>query len=387
MSFTSIGVFAPGFPPAKQGGGPIRTLDALVAAAPPSYSVYVFSSDRDFGFRDLLPVPSETWVARGAAEVFYASASTWSGLIRGLGFLRQRHPEVLYFNSFFSFRYTIVPQLLWRVGYWGRSVRLVAPRGEFGANALGRHSTRKKLFQAVYRLLGLHRGLYWHASTELEAADVRRVWGENAQVLVRENETLLPERARDVPPLVDPAAAVRAAFLGRLVELKGLHFALEALGEVRSDVDFDVYGLAEDPEYLERCRRLAEALPQNIRVRFAGPLDPTDTRDSLSGYDLLLSPTAGENFGHVIAESLSVACPVMCSPFTPWNDVLAAGGGWVIDLSAEAWSAAIEEFAHRDARARRQARLKAGRAYEEWRAKPQEPHVFELLDERLRNIP
>jgi glycosyltransferase involved in cell wall biosynthesis len=45
-------------------------------------------------------------------------------------------------------------------------------------------------------------------------------------------------------------------------------------------------------------------------------------------------PTRGENYGHVIAESLSVGTPVLISDQTPWRELSSDGLGWDLPLEA-----------------------------------------------------
>jgi len=378
----NIGVLAPLFPPAKNGGGPIRTLEALVAASPNSYELHVLTGDRDLGASERLPVEFDSWVEHDGADVYYASAGSLRGLFGGFGALRQKRPDVIYLNGYFDPRFSILPQLLWRVGYWGRAVRLLAPRGEFGSGALERRTAKKRAYMALYRLLGLHRRIYWHASSELEAAAIRKQWGQKTVVLIRENDTLLPERAHRVDgvPAETIGAPLQAVFLGRIVEHKGLHLALEALAQVTEPVDLDVFGPAEDDAYLKRCQTLAARLPDTIRARFHGALEPEQTRSTLEAFDVLVMPTAGENFGHVIAESLSASCAVLCSTHTPWNEVLASGGGEALPLEVDRWASALQRWSALSSADRVTARRRAGAAYDQWRSRPAAPHVFELLE-------
>jgi glycosyltransferase involved in cell wall biosynthesis len=51
-------------------------------------------------------------------------------------------------------------------------------------------------------------------------------------------------------------------------------------------------------------------------------------REVFSRYDAFVLPTLGENVGHVIAESLSASCPVICSDETPWTDLLGREEEW-----------------------------------------------------------
>jgi glycosyltransferase involved in cell wall biosynthesis len=93
-------------------------------------------------------------------------------------------------------------------------------------------------------------------------------------------------------------------------------------------------------------------------------------------------PTLGENFGHVIAESLSASCPVICSDQTPWNDVLAAGGGTVLrDGVAAELGAELDRIAVMTPAERLRARELAGAAYRDWRAGVTNPNVLDQVRE------
>ena len=48
---------------------------------------------------------------------------------------------------------------------------------------------------------------------------------------------------------------------------------------------------------------------------------------------LFFFPTRGENFGHIIVESLAAGCPVLLSDRTPWTDFDKKGAGWIVPLN------------------------------------------------------
>ncbi len=50
-------------------------------------------------------------------------------------------------------------------------------------------------------------------------------------------------------------------------------------------------------------------------------------------HDLFFLPTLGENFGHVISESLSSGTPVLISDTTPWRNLRAKGIGENLPLA------------------------------------------------------
>lgn len=378
---TRVLLFAPMYPPAFRGGGPIRTLEALAKTAPPRYDTKVVTRDRDHGVDEALPVDADEWTNREGVTVMYSNVGRLRQYVKALRAARATRPELLYVNSFFDFRLSIIPQVLSALLWFGRPLLLVAPRGEFGSAAIRSKSAKKRVFIAAYRLSGLPGRVTWHASSSFEEADIRELWGADARVIVRQNETLLPSRC-DVSgiPHEPSKRPLALASIGRLVEHKGLHLAIAGLRKASAPVTLDVYGPAEDEAYRAQCVSLAEELPVHVTVRFHDALPHDQVRVTLKDYDAMIMPTAGENFGHIIAESLSVCCPVICSQSTPWTSRLSAGGGVVVaSRGVDDWAEALGAYADKTPEARQAARRSAGQAYDSWQSDQVAPHVFDLV--------
>lgn len=374
-SHLQIGVLAPLFPPAFRGGGPIRSIQAMVDSAPDWAEVSVVTADQDLGASTPLDVPANVWVRRARCSVRYTTMASPSRYLSAMISLRVKRPDLLHMNSFFNHSTTIVPLLLWRIGFWGRPVLLVAPRGEFGPAALKRHAWRKRIYIALFRLLRGPRAVTWHSTAPHESDAIRALWGGAAHIIERGNETLLPPAA--LSPADRIPGPIRLVFLGRIVEHKGLHIALEALREVDGEVSLDVFGLREDEKYYEECRAMARSLPLCVRVTFHEAVPPEGVRGVLHKFDALLMPTAGENFGHVVAEALSASCMVIITPSTPWNEVVSGGGGVLAeDRSVGTWSTILRALSRMDDGALVEGRLMAGQSYASWQARPREAHVW-----------
>lgn len=257
---------------------------------------------------------------------------------------------------------------------------LLSPRGEFGSAALQRRSLKKRIYIQVFRMLGLPGRVVWHSTAPHETADIRALWGEDATIIERGNDTLLAHTALEPQVAAGP---LRAVFLGRIVKHKGLHIALEALHGVSSAVRLDIYGSREDDAYVADCEKIVQTLPDNVEVHFHGPIAPEKVVETLNRHDVLLMPTAGENFGHVIAEALAASCEVAVTPLTPWTEQLSRGGGILLDRTPAAWREGIESLAARPLKDRLEARGRAGRTYELWMGRPRPEHLwvqaFELI--------
>jgi glycosyltransferase involved in cell wall biosynthesis len=66
---------------------------------------------------------------------------------------------------------------------------------------------------------------------------------------------------------------------------------------------------------------------------------------------LFFLPTRGENFGHVISESLQAGCPVLISDQTPWQGLEEKKAGWVNSLlQPERFQAVLQEVLEMDDR-------------------------------------
>lgn len=373
----TVAIFTTLYPPAINGGGPIRSTEALVEAAPDGFKTLVLTSDHDIGESIPLNVRPNTWIAQGPAQVRYTTSSGLFPLIRGYSAVKVQHPNLLHFNSFFATKFTVLPLLLARFGYWGKPVILVAPRGEFGEGALRRSTWKKIIYIKLFRILRIDRLVIWHSTAVHETEDIRRIWGQQSKVIFRENHTLLPKEPKK--PDKRPGVTARFVFLGRIVEHKGLAVILEALKSMTSEVVLDVYGPEEDVAYGKRCHEIVAGFPNHVVVNFLGQLEPGQVRETLSDYDALLMPTAGENFGHVVAEALSVSCPVVTTPFTPWTQVLSTGGGVIVDnREPRSWHSTVARLAESSMEIRLEMRIEAARAYRHWRSLPERPHIWNL---------
>lgn len=141
--------------------------------------------------------------------------------------------------------------------------------------------------------------------------------------------------------------------------MKNLDFAIRVLKEVKSEIFFDIYGPKEDLAYWNQCETLIHQLPSNIVVNYCGSIRPENVKEKFSRYDLFLFPTRGENYGHVIAESISAGTPVLLSDRTPWRDLEQQGTGWVLPLDSQAiFSQKIDALAELSLEQRQEKRSK-----------------------------
>ena len=192
---------------------------------------------------------------------------------------------------------------------------------------------KKRAYIAVARLLGLYRGVIWQAASASEEQDIRRAVGNQAHVLVAPT---LPDPVRQVaeaaPWPEKVSGELRVLFLSRISPMKNLQGAVSLLNGLPGQIRFDIFGPVGDARYWQECRERAAGLPPNITVAYHGALPHDQVESVFAAHDLLLLPTFGESFGHVVIKSLRAGCPVLLSDLTPWRGLEAAGAGWDLPL-------------------------------------------------------
>lgn len=367
----TCGVFEPGF----RGGGPARSVARIVDTVTEHIDLVLVTSDRDLGSSVPYPGLSGRWIPRNHARVFYLNAQMPRQWLRLWRQLRTAPFDLLYVNSLWAPVYTIVPIIAVRLGLIRAGRVAVAPRGELSPGALSLKARKKVLFFKLWGPFLKSMNVVWHATAEREASDIRSMcpW---ARVEVNPNQVSLPEQP--IPPAAINEGPVRLVFVGRISRMKNLDLALGSLLNLSRSVEFDIYGPLEDAQYWSRCQALVSKLPAFVRVRYQGELEPAKVRQTFSRYDAFVFPTLGENFGHVIAESLSASCPVICSQETPWTDVLEAGGGVVVrELTSANLLEELDRIAAMAPAERLRMRYLAGEAYRSWRLRIHGPNILE----------
>jgi len=342
--------------PGHNAGGPIRSISNLVEALGDEFNFLIITTDRDYkANRPYEGIAPGTWLPTGKAKVMYLSPRglTIRNMLR---LIRNTGYDLLYINSFFSRRFSMLPCLLGWLGMISSTPILLAPRGEFSPGAIKIKRGRKKIYLWFSRLLGIHRKIKWHASSDFEKKDIIREFGKNIMPStskpskrVNLNKTYVRGNSIDVIVANNIsnygihlyynknnyklAGSVRFLFLSRISPMKNLDMAIELLNGLKGDIQYHIYGPIGDKNYWNQCNKRIETMASNIKIFYKGEVPHEQTYQVFSQYDFFLLPTRGENYGHVIIESLQAGCPVIISDQTPWRNLETSGVGW--DLSLE----------------------------------------------------
>ncbi|SFE84071.1 Glycosyltransferase involved in cell wall bisynthesis [Paenibacillus catalpae] len=307
------GQYLPGY----KGGGPIQSCVNMIENLKDQFEFYVLTADRDH--KEEHPyseIKVNEWNQVGPAKVFYMSPElqNLSGFQKILNSIDY---DTIYFNGFYSPVFTIKPLILRRLGKLKDKKTILTPRGDFTG---GSENKKFKKYTYIYlsKLFGLYKNLNWHATSDLEMNDIKKKFNA-AEICNVSNLTsnYIPVNSS----LSKNRGELRLVFVSRIFPKKNLKFALEVLKEIKSGiVTFDIFGPLEDKLYWEDCNKLIKDMPENVKVSYKGEAPHSEIGNIFSNYHAFLFPTLGENYGHVIVESMANNCLVVLSKgVTPWD--------------------------------------------------------------------
>lgn len=214
---------------------------------------------------------------------------------------------------------------------------VVSPHGMLMPEAMRRSSTKKRwALRAIVRK-NLEEAAVVHVTSEAEQAAVLAA--------APASRTAIIPWGVDVPPSARRGYAGQprvAAYVGRLLALKGVDDLVDAWAQVRPS-GWRLRFVGPDPEGYggELANRIA-ASGMCDSVSIHPPYSKSEMAALMESIDLLVLPSHSENFGMVVGEALAAGVPVITTSATPWSDVVERGCGWYVPDIAAALAAALQ---------------------------------------------
>lgn len=329
-------IFIDWFVPGYKAGGPIQSCANLIAHLKNDFDFWVITRDTDYCSDDPYPnVVSDSWNKLDAhLQVFYTSADnlTYSSLLKAT---KEAHPDVIFINGIYSLYFSVIPLKISQALKFDKVI--VSARGMLAPSAIAVKGLKKKAFLYFAQLLGLYKHVAFHATNQVEKEHIIKVFGTKQQVYIAPN---LAKPAQDdaLVSISKNKHELRLVSIARISPEKNTKYALEVLNnfEYAGNIHFDLYGPVYDEAYWNDCLQQIAYLNANIKVNYKGSLESNLVQQTLQQYHALFLPTRGENFGHIILESLAAGLPVLISDQTPWRNLSQKNIGYDLSLTEPA---------------------------------------------------
>lgn len=325
-------IFADWFCPAYKAGGPVKSLQALVLALSDRFYFRIVCRDRDLGESGQFNgIVSDEWVQwSDSVSVLYCSPErTRIGMIKSI--LENTPSSIIYINGIYSLYFSVLPLILSRIVARNKAI-VVSPRGMLSSGALEIKPMRKKMFLCAMRFFGFYRQVNFLVSGKPEILEAEKIGINPKRITSLRNLAVFNETEFSITE--KQTGQLKLYFLGRISKVKNLLFAIKVLQLFRDgNIEFDIYGSIEDPEYWEQCLKEISLCSDNVVMKYKGEIANSDDKNYLlRDYHALFLPSANENFGHSIVEAFSMSKPVLISNKTPWQQLRERNLGFEISL-------------------------------------------------------
>lgn len=328
------------FWPQKNSGGPPISIMNLVQSVKDRFDIYVISKNHEINDDKPLDGIHPGWNQFDFGRAIYTAKDehTFGNIIR---LIEEVEPDMIYQNSFFSID-DLLPVLVYKKKHKNVKV-IVAPRGEFYPERLQVGKLKKTVYGKLFRYSGLLKDVFFQGTGAEECMQEKTFLGitddhlmniQNISLSIKGLHNCIEKKPNEL----------KMVYIARIHPTKNTLKAIEWLGGLSGNVQYDIYGSIENEMYWKQCQDAVARLPQNITVRYMGVIDHDQVASTIAGYHAYYMPTTGENFGHSIVEAMLMGKPVVISDQTPWTDVN-DNGGFAISLNDEkAFITALDEL-------------------------------------------
>lgn len=331
MAKLNILILAAGYYPAKTYGGPVSSIQNLALLLRGICRFYVVVRNHELHDTKRLDGIQDGWCSREECEIIYLEDAKMNtnGIVNAAKACDVKF-DVIFSQSLFDYCLNFAGT---KIAKELDTPLLIAPRGEVCPNAFRLKIWKKAPYTVFWKHFYDKGHTYYFATSDEERREIISKLGvsedrifqmSNVPSIGCGHERLEPKKQ----------GHAKLVYLSRIHPKKNLRFGIEMLVRSGIDATLDVYGPLEDKEYWASCLSAAAKCP-SVRVEYKGLVDHEGVIDAFSDYDAFLFPTLSENYGHVIAESLSAGCPVIISDQTPWTPINQSGAGWALELSDE----------------------------------------------------
>ena len=339
-----ICIFIDWYLPGYKAGGPIQSVANMVAHLSKHKTFYIVTRNTDYcddtPYSNITP---NTWTKHSDnVFVYYFSADKLNyKSIKKL--LKENRFESIYLNGIFSLQFTLMPLRICKKLHLENII--VGARGMLAPSALAIKKNKKRFFLSLSKLLGLYNKISFHATNDDEKNYIQQIFGKKHNIFVAPNLAKVTA-SNTFQTITKNANQLSLINVARIAPEKNLLYALEVLLLVKSEITFNIFGPTYNEDYWKQCQQVMATMPANITIHYHGAVDNSKVPQLITGNHAMFMPTHGENFGHIILESLQAARPVIISNLTPWKNLEAQHCGYDLPLSnKQTFANVIEKLA------------------------------------------
>ena len=236
-----------------------------------------------------------------------------NNLLGSIKYIKSSH--ILYLNGCWNFNYF----LIFILAKLKKKKIFFSPHGMLDSGSLNYKKFKKKIAWIFYQKIILNYSNMIIVNSKLEKKNLNLLGVHNNISIIPHGITTFNLKS---PKYKSNSSIFRVIFFSRIHPIKGLAELVNFWIKSRfllnsSQYQLDVYGYAEDKDYLKSVRFIIYKNKVNNINIFSN--NKFYNKKIISNYDLLIAPSISENFSLVVLEALYLKVPVVTSVNMPWK--------------------------------------------------------------------
>lgn len=273
------------------------------------------------------------------AGLHYINSSLWGGMRREfMTLLTHIRPDIVHVNGCWMPQCAMAQRLARRAG----CKVVLTPHGMLEPWIIKRHYyTRKLPALWFYQKKAVATADYLHATAESEKESLMSL-GYNTNIEVIANGIDVD----DIAVKTSWKPKHKILFMSRVHVKKGIELLIDSVSALGRELNsYEVIIAGEgDAGYIDALKDKVAAAGLDDMISFMGGVYGEEKWNLLRRADVLVLPTASENFGIVVAEALACGTPVITTKGAPWRDLVEWNCGWWVERSVGSLVDALRAF-------------------------------------------
>jgi glycosyltransferase involved in cell wall biosynthesis len=191
--------------------------------------------------------------------------------------------------------------------------------------SLNQKSLKKKLALLFYQKYFLNNACAIHCTSKLEILNVQKLGIKNKLVLI--------PHGVEIYKYIKIKKKKILLFISRIHNKKGIFNLIKAFKLIKNKQwKLFILGFGDTND----VKILKKEIKSYKNIKFFGEVHGEEKNNYYKKALVTILPSYNENFGYVIAESLSFATPVITTANTPWTFIEKKNFGWLVDTEIDA---------------------------------------------------
>lgn len=257
--------------------------------------------------------------------------------------------KIYYINNLFKNYKIINPAIIHHHGLWQYPIIasynfskkknlpfIISPHGMLEPWSLNQKSFLKNIASQIYQNKIIRSAKYIHATSLMEATNIRNLGFENRITVIPNGINTTFYNINKPHNYIYNSKNI--LFLSRIHKKKGIELLIESYSylenDLRKNYTVQIVGTGEK-NYIAYLNKLIKSKGLEQHIKILKPVYGYEKVKLLQDAYIFILPSYSENFGNVIAESLSCGTPVITTLNTPWEILNKTNSGWCIDFGIE----------------------------------------------------